>query len=277
MGRMMLGIDNTIIFKEDTHQYFDRDANEYQSVTRILKKIQVPFDKDKVSGFMAVTIAKEKGISVEQAKTELLLEWEGKRDSSIDRGTGIHKHIEYYLNTGNKVMELAGVINYLNEIIKPAYRYYSEIILYDQTTKIAGQTDLVIQRQKTPDSVYDFYDYKTNESKGIQFDSIGRKSDVDKHYNKYFLSPLEHMEDCNYSLYSLQLSLYAYLAQVTYGIKIGRLGIIFIDNEMKVQMFPVPYLKMEAVSLVFHMSRLHQLPTMVAQKIEPTIKVEEDW
>ena len=277
MGRMMLGIDNTIIFKEDTHQYFDRDANEYQSVTRILKKIQVPFDKDKVSGFMAVTIAKEKGISVEQAKAELLLEWEGKRDSSIDRGTGIHKHIEYYLNTGNKVMELAGVINYLNEIIKPAYRYYSEIILYDQTTKIAGQTDLVIQRQKTPDSVYDFYDYKTNESKGIQFDSIGRKSDVDKHYNKYFLSPLEHMEDCNYSLYSLQLSLYAYLAQVTYGIKIGRLGIIFIDNEMKVQMFPVPYLKMEAVSLVFHMSRLYQLPTMVAQKIEPTIKVEEDW
>ena len=277
MGRMMLGIDNTIIFKEDTHQYFDRDANEYQSVTRILKKIQVPFDKDKVSGFMAVTIAKEKGISVEQAKTELLLEWEGKRDSSIDRGTGIHKHIEYYLNTGNKVMELAGVINYLNEIIKPAYRYYSEIILYDQTTKIAGQTDLVIQRQKTPDSVYDFYDYKTNESKGIQFDSIGRKSDVDKHYNKYFLSPLEHLEDCNYSLYSLQLSLYAYLAQVTYGIKIGRLGIIFIDNEMKVQMFPVPYLKMEAASLVFHMSRLYQLPTMVAQKIEPTIKVEEDW
>ena len=277
MGRMMLGIDNTVTLKQDTHQYFDRDSNEYQSVTRILKKIQIPFDKDKVSGFMAVSIAKEKGISVEQAKAELLSQWEAKRDSSTDRGLGIHKGIEYFLTTGNKIIELAGVINYLSEIIKPAYRYYSEIILYDKSTKIAGQTDLVVQRQKTPDSVYDFYDYKTNEAKGIQFDSIGRKTDIDKHYNKYFLSPLDHLEDCNYNLYSLQLSLYAYLAQTTYGIRVGRFGIIFIDNDMKVQMFPVPYLKMEAASLVFHMSRLNDLPTMVAQKVESTIKVEEDW
>jgi hypothetical protein len=121
MGRMNLGVDNTITFKQDTHQYFDRDQNEFQSVTRILKKLQVPFDKAKISSIMASQIAKEQGISQSEAQTTLLSEWDVKRDSSIDRGESIHKGIELFLRTGNKIMELAGVINFIVIILKQFY------------------------------------------------------------------------------------------------------------------------------------------------------------
>jgi hypothetical protein len=282
MGRMTLGIDNTITFKEDTHQYFDNLGDEYQSVTRILKKIQVPFDKEKISGIMATSIAREQGISHEEAKKGLLAEWDQKRDSSINRGNNIDEGITSYLNTGNKVLELAGVINFINTIVKPAYRYYPQIILYDKLTRIAGMTDLVVQRQKTENSIYDFYDYKTNESRGIQFDSIGRKTDTIRHYNRMFLSPLDYLEDCNYNLYTLQLSLYAYLAQTTYGIKVGRLAIIFVDNDMKVTLFPVNYMKLEVMMLTTRMINLNRLPQKVSviRSNGPavmSIKDEDDW
>jgi len=280
----MLGIDNTITFKPDTHQYFDKDGNEYQSVTRVLKKLQVPFDRQGRSLMMAKGIAAQTGVSVEQAQKQLLSEWDAKRDSASDRGTSIHGRLENYLKHGKIDQELNLAIEYLKTLIVPTYRYYSEIILYDQATKIAGQTDLVIQRQKSTNSLYDFYDYKTNESKGIEFDSINRKDLEWKHYNKNFLAPLDHLEDCNYHTYALQLSIYACLAQVTYGIKIGRLAIIFIGNNMQVTVFPVPYMKFEALMVLDYVSKLNPLPKVVSKSISITqyeqkeeVTYSEDW
>lgn len=279
MGRMMLGIDNTITFKSDTHQYFDNTGAEYKSVTRILNSLKIPFDK-KIAGYMAITIAKETGVSVEQARITLLAEWEQKGDSSRTHGTLIHNAIESYLKKGKSPIEMPDVIAYMRDLVRPYYRYYSETILYDQTNKIAGQTDLIIQRQKSEDSLYDFYDYKTNESKGIQFDSISRKAESLKHCNRNLLSPLSHLEDCNYTLYSLQLSIYAYLAQVTYGINVGRLGIIFISKNFQITSIPVPYMKMEAQLVVEHMVSLNPLPVavkMIVQKVVSKVEYSDDW
>jgi hypothetical protein len=279
MGRMMLGLDNTITFKEDTHQYFDNKNNEYQSVTRILKKLQVPFDRQDRSLMMARGIASSQGISVDQAQANILAEWDGKRDSATNRGNSIHGALEGFLKKGTRNKDYDLAINFVADLVRPSYRYYSETILYDTMTLIAGQTDLVVQRQKTEGSLYDFYDYKTNESKGIEFDSISRKDGI-KHYNKMFLSPLSHLEDCNYNLYSLQLSIYAYLAQVTYGIRIGRLGIIFINNEMKPLLIPVNYIKLEVIEILNFMANLNPLPKskeIVAHKEVLITKDENDW
>ncbi len=259
MGRMGLGVDDTIKFVESTHQYFDKDGNEYESVTRGLKKLQVPFDRDGISRRMAVSLAAEKGISVEKAQEEILSGWDQKRDSSIDRGSSIHVAIEKYLLTG-MVVEYPSVIEEVKKIVSGSFRYYPEIILYDSKYRRAGQADLVVQRQKGASSVYDFYDYKTNEAKGIQFDSIGRKGDDLKHYNRYFLPPFDYLEDCNYNLYSLQLNLYAYFAVRTYGIKVGRLGIIFIDNNFNVTIFPVLFAPSFTRDVLSHLERLKKLP-----------------
>ena len=278
---MTLGVDNTIRFKEDTHQYFDSGQREYKSVTRILKALQEPFDSAGVSAMMAKGIAKEKGISIEQAQKELLKEWDAKRDSAGDRGNFIHGGLEKYLIDGTKTPGLEAPINIVRDLVKPFYRFYPEVILYDQESGVAGQTDLVVQRQKSQNSLYDFYDYKTNESKGIQFDSVNRKAEPLKHYNRMLMAPLDHIEDCNYNIYSLQLSLYAALAEMTYGIRVGRLAIIFINNEMQTTIYPVGYLKLEALKLLEHTRTLRPLPPMAImpeyKKADPIPQYTDDW
>lgn len=274
MGRMNLGIDDTIIFKEDTHQYFDKTGIEYSSVTRTLNKIKVPFDRDGISKMMARSLSKEKGITIDKAQEIILSEWDAKRDSSIDRGNSIHGSIEHYLLTGKTTDEYYKPISFVSGLIRNYYRFYPEIILYHQDFLIAGQADLVCQRQKSANSVYDFYDYKTNEAKGIQFDSIGRKTDDLKHYNRFFLPPLDFMEDCNYNLYALQLSMYAFFAEMTYGIKVGRLGIIFISNDMDTHMIPVPYLRYHVQRVLEFMMEVKPLPK---EKSVVTTKDEDDW
>lgn len=253
-------MDDTVKFVESTHQYFDKTGTEYESVTRGLKKLQVPFDRDGISRTMAMKYARENNISIDDAQRKILAEWDQKRDSSIDRGTGIHNALEEFLLTGKITDDYLPVINELRKLVSEAYRYYPEVILYDSLYKRAGQADLVVQRQKGASSVYDFYDYKTNEAKGIQFDSIGRKGDGLKHYNRYFLPPFEYLEDCNYNLYSLQLNFYAYFAVRTYGIKVGRLAIIFIDNNLDVKVIPVLFSPGLIRDILMHFEKLKSLP-----------------
>jgi len=98
----------------------------------------------------------------------------------------------------------------------------------------------------------DFYDYKTNLSQGIRYDSIGWNKNPIKHYNRFMFSPLNHLEDCNYNKYAMQLSSYAYMAEITYGVKVGKLFIIFIwldGTKYKYKFIPVPYMRMEAAAI----------------------------
>lgn len=269
---MNLGLDDTITFREEKHQYFDKSGTEYSSVTRTLGKLKVPFDREGISKVMAVGLSKEKGITVAQAQAMILSDWDARRDSSIDRGLSIHGALEDFLRTGVRNNKYDLAIDFVHDLVKPYYRYYPEVIFYNSDCLIAGQADLVCQRQKSQNSIYDFYDYKTNEAKGIQYDSIGRKSDELKHYNRFFLPPLEFMEDCNFNLYALQLSMYAWFAQVTYGINVGKLGIIFIDNDFRCSIIPVPYLKPHVIAVVDFIASLHSLPQAPAVK-----NSDDDW
>ncbi len=120
---------------------------------------------------------------------------------------------------------------------------FNEVILHSQKYKIAGTTDKLCFRTKKIDGVVDIYDYKTNESRGIEFENK---------YGDFFAPPLNHLEDCNYVKYAMQLSSYGVMAQEMFNCKIGKLAIIFIpptdpNNWIKI---PVPYMKHEAVSLM---------------------------
>ena len=147
---------------------------------------------------------------------------------------------------------IAGVISKLSIILdrKRAYKFYPEALVYSTQYMIAGQSDLVIQRtMQKKRALFDFYDYKTNLEKGIQFTSMGRKDGLIKHYNRFLLHPVDHLEDCNYNLYSLQLSIYAYLAQTSWNIRVGRLAIIYINRNMQARLYPVPYMRHEAKAI----------------------------
>ena len=291
MGGIELGSGRYIEFRKETHQYFDPDDREYGSVTRLLNIIEPPFDAKGISLAMAKKSQKEGDQrQIEVIQAEILGDWEKKRISSEDRGNWIHSELENYHKFGRVDYKLENVAKQIRPLYEQYWKVLSEVIVFDIESKIAGQVDKVVRRQKSATSIHDFYDYKTNEAKGIEFDSVGRKTDDWKHYNRYFLPPLDHLEACNYNRYSLQLSLYARLAEKTYGTKIGRLAIIYIDNDLQVHTYPVPYLRFEADALLEASRKLKPLPEQ-AGSAEPVQGIlqpddndsggwdddEEDW
>lgn len=255
--------DGRIAFDPDKHIYTDtQDPNhpQYTNVSKVIASASVPFDREGISLRMA------KGNKAKQE--EILREWDRKRDSSIARGNRIHDHLELFILTGRRHMSFERCYPVIEDIMKSSYMCFPEALTYSTYYQIAGQSDLVVQRQKSRASVFDFYDYKTNESKGIEFDSINRSKDPIAHYNKFMLPPLAHLEDCNYNKYAMQLSIYAYLSETTWGIRVGRLAIIFIDLEMNVTMLAVPYMRYEAESLLDHYKNLKALPEVPKDKFE---------
>jgi len=240
-------MQDEISFISDTHQYFNKQKEQYTSVSKVLDRIKVPFDREGISRRMAMTIAEETGVSVEQAQKELLAEWEDTKNSSLNKGNYVHDGLEDYAKTGKVWDELDKPVAFMQEIFKQYYRFYPEVTLFSHRYKVAGRTDLILQRQKSrTDPVVDFIDYKSNEKKGICFDSIGRKEGILKHSNRYFLQPFDYLENCNYNIYSLQLSIYAFLAMELGDIRIGKLGIVFIDNFFNPTYIPVPFMYHEA-------------------------------
>lgn len=258
---MNLYNDDFIRFEAEKHQYFGADGNEYQSVSRVLKTIQNPFDRMGISNAMS----KRDGIT----QQEILDQWDKKRIVASDYGTLIHNGLEDYFN-GRKVKDKI-IENLAKEFSKELSGYYkisNEHILHDKEYKIAGTTDLLLDRQKhtsaSKEWIVDLMDYKTNLEKGIYFDSITRKNGNVKHYNKFLLPPLTHLEECNYNLYALQLSSYALMLEKTYGIKIGKLFIVWIRYNDLTQlldytMIPVPYMKFEVQALFKSYSELKKV------------------
>jgi hypothetical protein len=262
-----LFLQDEISYVDKTHQYFNKAGEEYTSVSRLIKSVKVPFDRDGISKRMAESIAAETGVSVAQAQKELLAEWDDKADSSIDKGNYVHDGLEDYAKTGKTWELLEEPVRFMQGIFKQYYRFYPEVLLYSHKYKVAGRTDLVLQRQKSRSPVCDFSDYKSNESKGIQFDSITRKEGLIKHPNRYFLPPFEYLEACNYVEYAFQLSIYAFLALELGNIRVGKLQIIFFDNEFKPHPIPVPFMYHEARILCEMNISRKTLPKVPAVKL----------
>jgi len=249
--KVEIGKNTFVTLKEDTHQYFDTDGAEYRSISSILGKVKPAFDREGQSRRSAKGNlpdgASEQQIQAEQKR--LLDSWDDMRISSTDWGTYVHDNLEKYFTVGTCDAQVLKAALSIGQYLSYAKRVFPEEIYYDPARFIAGTADHSVIRKmgrKPETTILDIYDYKTNERKGIEFDS----SYIDKHGDwkpggKYMLPPLDHLEHCNFNTYSLQISCYAYMAELMYGYKIGRLGILFIDKEMNVTLLPVFYLRHE--------------------------------
>lgn len=260
MSNYILPVTTEITFRADNHTFRNQQGVFYQSWTKVSNSLQVPFDAQGVSLQMATGVAAEKGISVDQAQREILAEWEGKRSSSEVLGTRNHGLMERFAKTGEMDPLVQDTIKYVSGILKESAQYYPEFIVFSHKYQKAGIADLVVQRQRNwKTSVFDIYDYKTNEQKGIQFDSVGRK-EVLRHYNRYLLAPFDYIEACNFAIYSLQLCSYAYMLWEMYRIRIGRLAIIFINKFGQPHVYPVLYNPLIVEQIFTNYNELKELP-----------------
>ena len=109
--------------------------------------------------------------------------------------------------------------------------------LHNHFYKVAGTADIVKLEDKGGFSVFDL---KTN-----------KKFNMFSQYSEYFLKPLTHLTACEYTIYALQLSLYAFMFQTMSGRRVNQLGVIYYNKENNnFSFFPTPYMRSDILTML---------------------------
>jgi hypothetical protein len=229
-----------LVFDPVAHSYKNEFTGEfYTSVTRVIHKYKKPFDVETA----ASRVAKREGITKEDVKER----WKKENDKSKDYGTELHAVIEKYLKTGTFDPEYTIFIQaFLDlDVVSKKDKLLVEHQVYSHEYKLAGTSDLIREEKNGGFSVFDL---KTN-----------KKFNMYNQYNEYLLHPLEHLTASEYSIYSLQLSTYAYMYQNITGRRVNNIGIFYYDrNNEKFSYYPMSYKKYDVLEMLNHY-KTHEL------------------
>ena len=271
--------NGNVCYNDKEHVYWDENG-KYISVTTLIGRYEIPFDKDFWSAYKALERIMEpdqfKGekerlkkikkidinyfadmyqVSVDEfngAQQDLLDEWQQKNIVSCERGTKIHADLEnLYTDTRTTYdlskYNLGGKFEYnpQNTELTLDKGVYPEFLIYrksaDGIFKLAGQIDLLI---KDGNDII-IVDYKTNaEIKDKSAFLTGTKKFQMMKY------PLGNLMDCNKMHYTLQLSTYAWMVEkLNPNFNIKKLLLIHYDHKGNVTNYELPYLKNEVIRM----------------------------
>ena len=229
-------------FDELAHSY-TVDGVPLISVTQLVSTTAF-FDKERI----AAKKAEELNIPVR----DVLLAWDKKGEYARDMGHEMHSYIEnlwqgrkYQFKQNNKFIDLFLELDLLVEQYTSFYNSAKKLMsliaaenfVYDKDYKIAGTFDGLFYNKLN--NCVDIWDWKTS-----------GKIEKCNHFGKKLIG-LEHLDECNFNEYALQLSLYKYIIEKNTDIKIKYLNICQISkNNNRYNAFRVPYLKDEVVCLL---------------------------
>ena len=301
--------DNFLFFDEGPHKYTDTLANEYRSVTTLIGDYYNHFD----ANYWAHKKAREQGKSEKQIRAEWnrikdeacergTATHNGIEDAikSVSKFKEAIKYLEevksgrcitiadipdliprpldveeFKVATNNKYPEIYRVFDFYTE---RGYIIYSEIGAFLIDYLISGTIDIFCYRPTD----FVILDWKTNRD-GLKFEAGYYKKDKSTIPNQLtnewikkkqnMLPPLNHLDDCNGMHYTMQLSLYAIMAEIILDIPCVGLGLCHIgspwvlnkygqplrdsegyhvdpNGEETVKWFKIQYLKNEAKALL---------------------------
>ena len=284
-------VNGDVGFLEGPHKYVNLkdDSIQYTSVTTLIGKYEPEFDKEFVSKYKALeklipatqwkkdkggiwkshkipkeylevnNIDEEDLIAVQQ---DILDEWSRTNKESCDRGTKIHSQLEnsFYNAGSNITLKKFGIggkftckKNY-NEL-DMEYGIYPEYLIYYDNPKIdlhiAGQIDLLV---KNGNDIW-IIDHKTNkkiETKGFYNSSIRTTERLNY--------PLGHLDNCNFNVYQLQLSTYAWMLQkINPEFVVKGLILNHYDHDGNNTLYNCSYLKDDVIKMLKHFAKQHKL------------------
>jgi len=213
-----------VTLDHETHTYTDNLGRQYLSVTKFLGLLSEKFEDTPAYA---------------RASDETRAQWKEKGRAAANHGTVIHNALELYSQTGQILAEnahMADAIKSITAEYKDYHQNHDEMCLYNDHYKLAGTADKICVLSNRKDSEVDIADFKTNVSKGIQFHSD---------YKKRMYAPIDHLQDCNFVKYSLQLSIYAYFFEELTGRKVRKLWIHFIPPHDFTQHYKIPVIYMK--------------------------------
>lgn len=275
-------LNGTVAFNEEFHKYWDTAAQDkkYISVTTLIEKYGQKFDADFWSAYKALEtlIPKENWKEVKRrlldtkrldddllelygitdndfnaAQQGILDKWAEENRKSCERGTKIHAKLENSFYDAGKNVELkkfglGGKFECrkgYNELTLQ-YGVYPEYLIYsssdDRILNIAGQIDLLVKNGNEITII----DHKTNKKIDLHsgFDTKAKK-------NAKMLYPLNHLDDCNFNHYQLQLSTYAWMLQkLNPSFVIKDLILNHYDHEGNNTLYHCAYLKKEVEAML---------------------------
>lgn len=233
------------------HKYHHRETGKiYKSVTTTLTSIEPHFDAEAVS--LAITkqldsVKQERYIGMTQQ--QILDYWQQLNDEANEYGTKVHNIVEEYLlknkwwypdtSTEEGLFQQKVIDGYNALNIEEGVTMWPERILFSEEYQLAGTSDLIID---IDDVFFDVADYKTNR--------------VFNFYNPYgyetLYKPFDHMQACQWSIYTLQLSVYAYMYEMEFPKrKCRQIYVLYWDKEkQEFQKIQIMYMKHEAKKLI---------------------------
>jgi hypothetical protein len=232
------------------HKYHHRVTGEkFSSVTGSLGLVEPHFDAEAVA--LAIENQQDENKKEEYiglTQEEILSVWKEINDEANRYGSKVHDTIEKYLlnnkwyfpdDSEEGIFE-SKIISAFEEVgIDEGITMWPERILFSESYKLAGMSDLIID---IDDCFFDVGDYKTNK----EF----------RYYNPYchqtLLPPFEHLQNCQWSIYTLQLSLYAYMYELEFpNKKCRQIYVLYWDRATeKFSKIHMMYMKNEAKRLI---------------------------
>lgn len=220
-----------VTFDEKSHTYTHNTLKEMISVTTLLGKYKVPFD----SNYHAERVAKREGVS-----REMVLEmWEAEKNKACEKGTKIHKILEDYISYGDTKDNYGWLYKSYDKSVSSHVDKFTKVmceqLLYNEEYKVAGTADLIYDHSGDEFTLGDF---KTN--KKFRFSSA---------FGERLLEPVDHLHNCEFNIYALQLSMYAYFYEKLTGKKCRKLVIFYLSGD-RFRAYHCNYLKNDIEKLL---------------------------
>lgn len=199
----------TLIFEPENHKYSSEDNTKWTSVTSLISAYKEPFDAKTIAEKSSKN-KKSKWYGIEPKEIQAI--WKAEADRSTSLGTYYHNQREQDLISCNTIERYGKELSIYKSIedengrkIAPEQKLkdgiYPELMVYLKSASICGQADLV----EIVNGKVNVHDFKTNKkietSSYVNWEGISKK----------MLKPLQHLDDCNYYHYALQLSIYMYI------------------------------------------------------------------
>lgn len=230
---------NRIKFHDDIHKYYLGDKNLI-SVTTILHKYQEEFD--------AFYWSDRKKEELNMTQDEVLAYWKALNLKSQIKGSAIHNYTELLFNNKIYKFDNEKVLAQLGEknieilakkgektieeefyIVKQQVdKFYldsygklipikTEFVVFDEEWELAGMMDILFWNVKK--QCFQIWDWKTN-----------KELNKSNKYKQKLKKILSHLDDCEYELYSLQLTTYKRILERNTGISIEGCYIVWFNE-----------------------------------------------
>jgi len=220
--------DDRITFYEPTHTYtIDGSSKGIISGTGFLHQFFGHFDaKGTIEKMMRSPnwpASPYYGMKAEEIEKM----WSDKGKDASTKGTAMHLAIEQFMNGAYDVIdpevketvEFKYFMNFWKDHGADLEPWRAEWSVFSEAHMLCGQIDMLFRRKS--DGKFLIYDWKRS-----------REIKTNNNFQKG-LAPLDHLDDCNYWHYTLQLNLYRWILEHLYGMEIADLYLIICHPDNK--------------------------------------------